>query len=209
MPVVLSHEELAKALTAIKNNPNNEQIKIEFLEVVKPIVKLTIEKFPVQCMDDMRQEIQIFLMKRADYIANAFFSGKIENPTNYLFRVCYNSAMNFFKREAKHAVHLVPIDDVKVDPVYRASNAEKQKILIKIREQMMDFIRVRFTLKSDQKKAEKFLAALLDGKRPSFHTVPLEKFSRGNQKDAKDIYSIVLMEIRELVKPHISELTEN
>ena len=208
MPVVLSHEELAKSLTAVKRNPGNEQIKIDFLDVVKPIIKLTTDKFPSQFGDDMRQEIQIFLMKRADYIANAYFSGKIENPTNYLFRVCYNSAMNFFKKEAKHAVHLVPIDDVKVDPIYKAGAAEKQKVLIKIREQMMDFIKVRFSLKKDQKKAEKFLTTLMDGKRPSFMTVPLQKFANARHKDAKDIYSIVLLELRELVKPHIQELTE-
>lgn len=208
MSITLKYEDLARVLTDIKQNPNDENKKLEFVNVVNPIIKLTIDKFPQDMHEDMAQEMKIFLMKRAEYIANAFFSEKILNPTNYMFRVCRNSATNYFKKEAKSATHLVPIDDIKIEPIYTPKTAEKSKILDEIREQCLDFIRLRYTRKVDQKIAERFLVALLQGKRPSFYTQAIRKFAKSRQENAKDIYSVVLLKMRELITPRIEDLTE-
>lgn len=208
MGVTLKHEDLVRVLMLVKNNPGNENIKHDYLEVLKPIIKLTADRFPSNLAEDMQQEIKIFLMKRADYIANAFFDAKIKDPTNYIFTVCRNSAMNFFKKESKHTIHIIPIDDVKIDPVYKPKTYQKQKCLDEVRVQMLSFIKTRFTNKAEQKQAERFLTVLMDGKRPSFDNNHVAKFAKANQYNAKDIFSIVLMKIRELLQPRMAELLE-
>lgn len=208
MAVTLKHEDLVRVLMLVKNNPGNENIKNDYLATLEPIIKLTADRFPSNLAEDMKQEIKIFLMKRADYIANTFFEGKIKDPTNYIFTVCRNSAMNFFKKESKHTVHIIPIDDVKIDPIYKPKTYQKQKCLDEVRVQMLSFIKTRFTSRKEQKQAEKFLTVLMEGKRPSFDTNQVQKFSKANQQNAKDIYSIVLMKIRELLQPRIAELIE-
>ncbi len=208
MAVTLKFEDLSNALMLIKNNPGDEKIKADLLEVVKPIIKLTADKFPSNVSEDMQQEMKMSIMRKADYIAKTFFEGKIDNPTNYIFTVCRNAAMNFFKKESKYTVHIIPIDDVKIDPIYKPKTYQKQKCLDEVRAQMMSFIKTRFTRSVEQKQAEKFLGVLIDGKRPSFLTTQLEKFSNANQANAKDIYSIVLMKLRELIEPRIPELLE-
>ncbi len=208
MGITLKHEELSRVLMLVKNNPGNEQIKNDYLEVLKPIIKLTAERFPSNLAEDMQQEMKIFLMKRADYIATNFFDGKIKDPTNYIFTVCRNAAMNFFKKENKHTVHIIPIDDVKIDPIYKPKTYAKQKCLDEVRIQMLSYIKTRFTERKEQKMAEKFLGVMMEGKRPSFEDIHLKKFARANAINAKDVYSIVLMKLRELLKPRISELLD-
>lgn len=208
MGVTLKHEDLVRVLMLVKNNPGNENIKNDYLEVLKPIIKLTAERFDSNLSEDMQQEIKIFLMRRADYIANAFFDGKIKDPTNYMFTVCRNSAMNFFKKECKYNVHIIPIDDVKIDPIYKPKTYQKQKCLDEVRVQLLSFIKTRFTNTVEQKQAERFLTVLMEGKRPSFQVANVTKFAKANQQNAKDIYSIVLMKLRDLLKPRIAELME-
>lgn len=208
MGITLKHEDLVRALMLVKTNPGNENIKNDYLEILKPIIKLTAERFPSNLAEDMQQEIKIFLMKRADYIANTFFDGKIKDPTNYIFTVCRNAAMNFFKKESKYNVHVIPIDDLKIDPIYKPKTYQKQKCLDETRVQMLSFIKTRFTSKKEQQQAERFLLALMEGKRPSFMTIKVNKFAKSNQQNAKDIYSIVLMKVRELLQPRIAELSE-
>ena len=208
MAVTLKHEDLVRVLMLVKENPGNEQIKNDYLEVLKPIIKLTADRFPSNLAEDMQQEMKIFLMKRADYIAKTFFEGKIKDPTNYIFTVCRNSAMNFFKKESRHSVHIIPIDDVKIDPIYKPKTYQKQKVLDEVRQQMLSFIRTRFTSRKEQKQAERFVGVLIEGKRPSFDDHHIEKFAKASGQQAKDIYSIVLMKLRELLQPRIQELLE-
>lgn len=208
MAVTLKHEDLVRVLMLVKENPGNENIKNDYLEILKPIIKLTADRFPSNLAEDMQQEIKIFLMKRADYISKTFFEGKIKDPTNYIFTVCRNAAMNFFKKESKHTVHIIPIDDVKIDPIYKPKTYQKQKCLDEVRQQMLSFVKTRFTLRAEQKQAERFIGVLMEGKRPSFDTKVIESFSNAKQQNAKDIYSIVLMKLRELLQPRIQELLE-
>jgi DNA-directed RNA polymerase specialized sigma24 family protein len=208
MAVSLKHEELVRVLMLIKNNPGNEQVKNDYLETLKPIIKLTSDRFPSNLADDLQQEIKIFLMKRAEYISNTFFEGKIKDPTSYIFTVCRNAAMNFFKKESKHTLHIIPIDDVKIDPIYKPKTYQKQKCLDEVRVQMLSFIKTRFTNRKEQKQAERFLTVLMEGKRPSFDDKVVEPFAKTKAPNAKDIYSIILMKLRELLQPRIKELLE-
>jgi DNA-directed RNA polymerase specialized sigma24 family protein len=208
MPVSLKYEDLAKALATIRQDPTNENNKLEFLNLIQPIIKLTTDKFPADMADDMAQEMRIFLMKRAEYIATQFINDKIKSPTNYIFRVCYNSAMNFIKKDKKTTDGLVPIDDVKIEPVYKPKSSSKSKIVDEIRQQCLDFIRLRYTKKEDQRVAEKLLMTLLSGKRPSFMTKKLRTFAAKRDQNMKDIYSVVLLKLRELVEPRLGELIE-
>ena len=206
MSITLKHEDLARILTEIKQHPKDDNKKLEFITLIAPIIKVTTDQYPQDMMEDMSQEMKIFIMKRSDYIAEAFATDKIQNPTNYLFTVCRNTALNFYKKEAKAKTHLVPLDDVKVEPVYKNQTTSKSKVVEEIRQLCMDYIKVRYTKKIDQRTAERFLVALLQGKRPSFNSKALTKFVR--QENSKDIYSVVLLKLRELIEPRLEELTD-
>lgn len=208
MSVSLKHEDLAKALVLIQQNPSDESKKIDFINLVQPIIRLTVDKFSESIRDDMSQEIRMFFMKRADYISTQFFQDKITNPTNYLFRVAYNSAMNFIKREAKNSQYFIPIDDLKIEPIYKHKSASKSKVVDDIREKCLDFIRLRYTDKGDRAWAEKLLLHLLEGKRPTFEEAKFSKITGKRKQTAKDIYSVVLLKLRELAEMRIEELTE-
>lgn len=208
MSVTLKHDDLVRVLFDIKQEPNNDSKKMDFLNLINPIMKLTIEKFPQDMAEDMAQEMKIFIMGRADYIAKAWSEDKIKNPTNYIFRVCRNAAVNYFNKASKNSTHLVSIDDVKIEPIYTPKSYEKSKIIEEVREKCLDFIKVRFTAVAEQKVAEKFLVVMLQGKRPSFLNTTLKPFAHAREQTAKDIYSIVLMKMRELITPRLEELSE-
>ena len=205
MSLVLDSARLEKSLALVRDHPDDPSTTESLLELLKPIIKLTVERFPSHLSEDIGQEIKIFIMKKMGYIAKAWQDGKIANPTGYFFRVCYNAATNYIKKELKHESHLMPIDDIKIEPAIMPKTDKKQRLLDAIQQDVLSFIRVRFTKPKDTARAERFVTVILDGKRPSFQTDCVQKFSAMRYKAAKSVYSIVLKKIRELVLMHIDE----
>jgi DNA-directed RNA polymerase specialized sigma24 family protein len=199
-------DRLEKIMYAVRANPKDQNAQVDLLTILQPIIGLTKDRFPQHLGDDVEQEIRLFVIRKAEYLSGAFFRGRIKNPTNYFFRVCFNAAMNYLKKENRGFDHMVPIEDLKLQPVYEQRLVSKQKILEKIREEVLEFIRVRFEKRADQAIAERFVNGLLKGQRPSFHNKILHKEAHAQYRPAKDIYSIVLDKLRDLTRAHIEEL---
>ena len=208
MAITLKSEDLAKVLHEIRQNPKDDNKKLEFINLIDPIIKVTTDKYPQDMAEDMAQEMKIFIMKRSDYIAEAYANDKIQNPTNYIFTVCKNTALNFLKKENKAKSNLVPLDDVKVEPIFTPKTAEKTQIIEEVRVQCLDYIKLRYTKRSDQKTAERLLVDLLQGKRPTWQNNKMRKVLNVRQENVKDIYSVVLLKLRELIEPRLEELSE-
>jgi hypothetical protein len=207
MGMVLDAARLEKALAEIQKNPKDPNHVGALIELIRPIIALTRERFPQHLGEDLEQEIRLFIIKRADYIARTFFEGKIKNPTNYFFTVCRNSAINHMKKETKNDDRLIPLDDLKTAPIYKGDQTRKQRIVEQIREDMLKWCRIRY---KDQpklsKRAEKFVMVMMAGERPSFTTAKLKSFAQTDQQAAKDVYSVVLIKLREMASEHIEEL---
>ncbi len=199
---------LESVFTKLRKDPKDQQGLVDLWDLLKPIINLTVERFPAHMHDDMGQEIRMFLMKRAAYLSKAYFDGKIKNPTNYLFRVCFNAGINYYKKEAKTEDHLMPLDDLKMEPIYRHTNARKDKIITEIREETQAFIKMHFRKPNQRQTAERFMVAMLRGERPSFTTLKVSKFAKTTQRPAKDTFSIVQIKIRELMAKRINELLD-
>ncbi len=203
-------EQKAEAIfSKLRQNAHDNDAIASLWDLLAPIIKLTVDRFPQHMHDDMGQEIRLFLMKRGAYLSNAYFGGKIRNLTNYAFRVCYNAGINYYKKEAKTEDHLMPIDDLKIEPIFQQRNPRKDKIITEIREQTQAFIKLHFTGRAARQTAERFMVAILNGERPSFTSSKVKKFAHADQRPAKDTYSIVLIKVRELIADRIGELLDN
>lgn len=209
MPIVLDSKRLGEILLAIHDKPDKSKEIEALLAIVNPIIRLTADRFPAHMSDDLQQEVRMSLMKKAPYLAQAYHDGKLDNPTNYLFTLCYHAGINYIKSEEKHTDHLVPISDIKIEPAISPRTYDKLRILDKVKEEVLSWIRVRFTKKIDSSRAERYVDRILGGLRPSFKTRVVEKFYKGTQAPAKDTYSIVLQKIRELLFEHQKELLED
>lgn len=209
MPVLLDSEKLEKALRLVKNNPGSPQHVEELLKIMKPIFSLTRDRFPDHLGEDLEQELRMFIIRRADYMAKAHFDGRIKNITNYFFTVCRNCAINHMQKEMKNDDRLIPLADVKSEPIYNGSGTNKQRIIEQIRDEMTQWMKLRY--KDDpemMKKGNKFVAVFLTGKRPSFKDFKVKSFSNTDSQKAKDCYSVVLLRLRELVSEYMDELLE-
>lgn len=205
MPIVLDSQTITKAFGQILKHPGDPQHAEELLKVVQPIIKMTLDRFPAHLSPDIEQEIRLFVMKKADYLAVAYRDGQIKTVTNYFFKLCYNAAANYVKKEGRHDLRMVSIDDVKVEPCIVPKTYKKQKIIDRVREEIIEFIRVRFTDKKDSARAERYVMVLLNGKRPTFTSGNINRFSKMEQSPAKDTYSIVLTKLRELFQKYMDE----
>lgn len=207
MGLLLDAAKLEKAFRLVKDNPGDQTKVGDLVEIVKPIIALTRDRFPQHMGEDLEQEIRMFLLRRAEYLAKAYFGGKIKNPTNYLFTVCRNAAMNHMKRELKNDDRLIPLEDAKSEPIWKGPRHQKTAVVDHIREKMLDWCKIRY---KDQprlvKRAQKFVMALMDGQRPSFHDAKLEKFAESEGQVAKDVYSVVLLKMRELTAQYLDTL---
>lgn len=206
MATSIDPAKLEAVFSTLRKSPKDEAGLVEFLNIMKPIITLTLDRFPSHMSDDLSQEIKMFLMRKVEYLTKAFFDGRIKSPTNYFFRVCYNAGINYFNKEKKSEDHLLPIDDLKLEPIYKTKVSGKDKIIQQIREETLAFIKMHFKNKDQRVVAERFLEALLKGQRPSFNTGKVERFSHTERRPAKDTYSIVLIKVRELMSGRIDEL---
>jgi len=200
-------KRLEQVLSAVRADSASNESLVAFLDLMKPIIALTLDRFPDHMSDDLAQEIRMSLMRKAKSIADSYFAGRIKNPTNYFFTACKNWGINYLNKELKTIDRMMPIDDLKLEPVYEA-RSHKEQLIQEIREECLEFIRRRFTKKHAQHVAERFMEAILRGERPSFNTGKVERFARSQRQPAKDTYSIVLIKLRELVSEHIEELTD-
>lgn len=208
MGLVLDPTQLEKALKVIRANPGKPEHVDGFLKIVQPIIALTRDRFPQHLGEDLEQEIRVFFIRRADYLARAYFEGRIANPTNYLFTVARNAAMNHMKKELKNDDRLIPLEDVKSDPVWKGPGHRRVKVIDTLREKLLAWCKMRYEEAPRlRRRAEKFAMALMDGQRPSFHDAKLEKFSESESQSAKDVYSVVLLKLRELASQYMEELT--
>lgn len=209
MSLVLSVKQLRGPLEAIHKNPTDPEALKELLEIVAPVIKLTAERFPFHLADDIRQELQISMMKKAPYLAKAFVEGTIDSPTGYIFRLLFNEASTALGKELKHEQHLVSIEDVKVENTVMNKTGKKHKVIEKIREELIEWTKQRFEKASDAKSAQRYIEVMIEGKRPSFHTTALKKFKTGRDQNAKDIYSAVFQRLRERLEFYWDEIHED
>ncbi len=200
-------KRLEQVMSAVRSDPTNNANLSLFLDLLKPIITLTLDRFPDHMSDDLAQEIRMSLMRKSRSISESYFAGRIKNPTNYFFTACKNWGINYLNKELKTVDRMMPIDDLKLEPVYEA-RTHKEKIIQEIREECLAFIRSHFTKKHAQNTAERFMEALLHGERPSFGTTTVERFAKSSRQPAKDTYSIVLIKLRELTANHIEDLME-
>lgn len=208
MSLVLDAAKLEKALALIQKNPKKPEYVGDLIVLLKPIISLTRERFPQHLGEDLEQEIRLFILKRADYIAKSFFEGKIKNCTSYFFTVCRNTAINHMKKETKNDDRLIPLEDVKIEPVYKASDSsKKQRIIDEIRVSLLEWCK-DFYRKTPRLivPAQKFVAALMSGKRPSFNTKKIRGFSKLEQTVAKDMDKAIERQLQNEAKKYIDEL---
>ena len=206
MGIVLSNEKLKIALEKIQINPKDNDAIMELVELLKPVIRLTVNKFPFRFAEDIEQELLMSIMKKAKYIAERFCSGEIENPTNYLFRFMSNESSVAIKKEIKYETHIVSLEDVKVDRAVMPKSNKKFLVLEKIRGELYEFCELRFPEKKDATRAKRYVDIILEAKRPSFHKADLIKFFKGTNDYAKESYSIVLHKIRERIENYWEEL---
>lgn len=208
MGLVLDATKLEKALIEIQKNPGKPEHVGALIELVKPIIALTRDRFPQHLGEDLEQEIRLFLLKRADYIAKSYLEGKIKNATNYFFTVCRNSAINHMKKETKNDDKLIPLEDVKTAPIYKGAEAlRKQEIIEEIRVEMLSWCRKNYKDNPRlARQAEKFVMVMMSGQRPSFTSTKITKFANSEQTAAKSVYSEVLDKLRDLAKKYMEEL---
>jgi DNA-directed RNA polymerase specialized sigma24 family protein len=199
-------KHLERVMSALRARPKDNECLTAFLDLMKPVITLTLDRFPDHMRDDLAQEIRMSIMRKAESIANSYFAGRIKNPTNYFFTACKNWGINYLNKELKTVDRMMPIEDLKLEPVYEA-RTHKEKIVQEIREECLAFIRSHFTKRHAQLTAERFMESLLRGERPSFNTGSVERFARSQRQPAKDTFSIVLIKLRELTAQHIEDLT--
>lgn len=208
MAILLKSEILDDIFEQLQKTNGDSKSIGALVQSITPIINLTAERFPRHLTEDLKQELKVFIMSKAKYFAEAYFAGKIRNPTNYFFRVFRNAAIAYMKKDAREGYQsMVPLDDVKSEMVYTIGLSKKD-VIEKIRIQLLDWIRLRFTLASYRRKAEQFIGPFFTGTRPSMSTNSIEKFSQMNYKYGKEVYSVVLTKLRELVVLHYEELLD-
>lgn len=206
MSIMLDSKSVKIILEKIKKTPEDKAALEELLKLLKPVIKLTIERFPRHLGDDVEQELMMAVCRKAQYISEQYCKGKIKSVTGYFFTFFRNAATVFLNKELKHETHLVSIDDVKVDRAAKPVNQQRHHVIDTIKEEVLDFIRLRFPKRTDAVRAEKYVDVILNGMRPSFATGNIHRFYGGRQTQAKDAYSVVLQKIRERLEAHWSEL---
>lgn len=206
MGVVLSNEKLKIVLEKIRINPTDNNSLMEFATILRPVIKLTCDKFPFRFAEDIEQELLMSIIKKAQYIAEKFCSGTIDNPTNYIFRFLYNEGCVAIKKEIKYEAHLVSIEDIKVDKAIMPKSGKKHYIVDRIRSELYEFCELRFTNKKDALQAKRYVDIILEGKRPSLHETKGSRF--GASEESKESYSVVLQKVRERAEAYWEELHE-
>lgn len=208
MSVVLSVDMLRPVFETIQSKPHDKAALDALLKQLDPVIKLSCERFPINLRDDMRQELSVAIMKKAPYIAEMFCAGKIQNITNYVFRFLHNSAIIFFKRENTYATRFVSIEDLTVDKAVMPRSYKKDKVIERVKEEIITLIRARYPKKKDSARAERYVDVILSGKKPAFVDKNLRSFFRGRTPFAKEAYSFVLENIRHIVEHYRTELIE-
>lgn len=206
MGIILNHKDLKELFKGIANSPTDMDLKGKLIEQLQKVISLTCERFPQYVRDDMAQELSMSIIKKSDYIAQMFNDGKIDNITNYVFRYLHNAAIIYYKKEANYHTRFVSIDEVEADKEVLPAGYRKPEVIERIREEVTDFIRVRFPHKKDADRAEKYVSCILEGKRPSFKGHNVRSFYRGKDIPAKEAYSVVLEEIRNRLRKYQEEL---
>lgn len=202
--IVLKSEDLKLALAELYSDEQNPAKLQKLMDVLKPVVEMTLERFPQYLKDDLRQELLAAIMKKAPYLAKAWKDGKIKTPTNYFMTFMKNNCTVALHRELKHSKRTVSIEDVKVDKVVEDSNSERlSRIFERVREEVREFIKERFPTKADSRRAEKYLELILKGERPTFKSRVVESFYGGRQVQAKEAFSVVLQQVRDRLRVHL------
>jgi hypothetical protein len=204
--IILNHKELKEIFRAIHQNPTDMEIKGRLVAELERVIKLTGDRFPQYVRDDMAQELSMSILKKADYIATMFCEGKIDNITNYVFRYLHNAAIIYYKKEANYHTKFVSIDELNIDKAFIPTNQKKQEVIERIREEVTDFVKIRFPNKRDADRALKYVECILEGQRPSFNGVNVRAFYRGKDIPAKEAYSVVLQEVRRRMQKYTEEL---
>lgn len=207
--IVLDIAKLKPPLDAIRKNPTDMVAIEQLMGILKPVIKLTVDRFPKHLAEDIHQELHISIMRKAPALAEAVCSGKVENPTGYIFRLMYNEATMALNRELKFESRLVSIEDIKVEKIVEHSYGKRHKILDKIKEELDEWAEDRWKELKDVKRAKKYIDAIIDGKRPSFMTVNLRKFSTGTDDSNKAIYSDILQQLRKRLEYYWEEMTDD
>ena len=203
--ILLNNEKLEEVFVRLRKHPHNNDTAMELLALLQPVVKLTLDRLPPDLRDDLEQEIKITVLKKLEYLTMAFLDGKIKDATGYFFRFLRNSAIMYIKKENKQNKHLVSIEDVKVDQVASPRTYAKEKVILKVRAEVLEWLELRFDRKMDFRRAARFVEVILTGKRPKFKNEVIRPFYNGHQITAKEAYSIVLQKIRDSIMSHIDE----
>ena len=207
MPILLDSAELMKVFRLIADEPQNNKHVETLINILKPVVKLTIRRFPRHLTEDIEQELYLAITKKASYLANIFNAGQVKNPTNYIFRFLYNEATMATRRELKHDKRLISLDDSNIDAVAEAQTYRKDQVIIKVRDEVIDWAKVRWPKEADANRAVKYLDAIMYAhSRPSWRTKSVHSFAGARQVAAKEIYSAVLTKIRERLTYYWDEL---
>jgi hypothetical protein len=204
MGILLKNEDLRNVFEKLNKNINDEAVVMELIELLRPILKETVRKFHINIPDDIMQELIIALIKKKEYLTKAFISGEIKNMVHYLFTTFRNAALAAIQKERKHTEHLMPLDDVKLEAITCKRNYTKTRAFLKVRQETFEWLKYRFPKEKDFKRSCKFVDLILSGKKVSFlGTKPNIKAL--NIKIVKDVYSIVLNKIRELIIKYSDE----
>lgn len=205
MSVVLNNEKLKYVFEKLHNNVQDNDATLELLAILKPVIKLTLDKFPQHLRDDIEQDIKLSIMNKRAYLTKAYLAGNIKNPTNYCFRLIRNTAIVSLHKELKHEEHLVSINDVKVEKAVLNKTYHKQKILIKVRDEVWEWLRIRIPNQKDFDKAARYLDVILEGQKPKFKNKELMKWFGGQRIQAKEAYSMVLQRVRDRLMSYKEE----
>lgn len=197
MPVLLDNTKLADIFERLGKNINDPQATEELINILRPVLKETVNKFNTLPPEDTMQEIIMAVLKKKEFLTKAYLEGKILNPTNYIFGMFRNAALASIQKEKKHLDHLIPIDDVKVEAVAKKRNVFKTRALIKVRQETFEWLRARFAKSADYKKACKYVDIILSGKK------------EGSKKQPRNyklnLYSVVFQKIKELIVKYADE----
>lgn len=209
MAITLTNDQIKDIFERLRaGKEDRNKIITDFVTLLKPIVKLTKDRFNTNLSDDIEGEIMLNIVKKIDYLTEACLSGNIKNPTHYFFTFFYNAAMQALKKELRYSSKIVSIEDCKVDRAIMPKSYNKQKVLNHIRQELMEWARARFPKKKDSERACRYIDVILEGKRPKFDTGVIHAWYNGRQIPAKEAYSIILQRVRNRLSVYYDELIE-
>ena len=208
MSIVLSNDKLKDIFEKFSYNINDEQGTLALIDVLKPVLKFTLERFPQLLKEDIQQEILMMVLKKREYLTKAFNLGRIKNPTNYFFRFFRNAAIVFINKENKYNQHIVSIEDIKIEKTVKPKTYMKGKVLRIVRDEVIDLLKAHFVKQNDFNRSCKFLDLILNCERPRWQDAELRKFYGGRPEIAKESYAVVLQYVRTVLGRYQQELLE-